>query len=112
MRVGIVGVMNLVKDKIKPLKDITDDTSVINPKSSDLNQCPLCRQLFVKNHKCNENWHVCTVCGLSLEKKQKEIIHGNRKYFTFGRSKKYYKIINTLICHQCACNIIREMKSK
>lgn len=104
--------MKLIKDKIKKLKEITDDTGIINPKSSDLKQCPLCRQLFTKNHKCNESWHVCTICNLSLEKKQKNVKYGNTIYVTLGRSKKHYKIMNSLICYNCACSIVRELKNE
>ncbi len=99
----------MIKDKIKSLKDITDDTNIQNRSISDLNQCPHCRQLFSKDHDCNESWHVCTICNISLDKKSKKVRIGTTNYVTMP-SKKYYRIINSLICYNCACNITREMK--
>lgn len=99
----------MLRDK-KPIpKPVTDDTAIRSKSISDLNQCPHCRQLFSKDHDCSESWHVCTICNISLEKKGKKVIHGNTVYVTMP-SKKYYRIINSIICYQCACNITREMK--
>lgn len=99
----------MIRDK-KPIpKPVTDDTAIQNKSISDLNQCPHCRQLFSKDHKCNEYYHVCTICNISLEKTGKKKIIGGTLYVSMP-TKKYYRLINSVICHQCACNLVREMK--
>jgi len=73
------------------------------------NQCPKCFQLFTKDHRCHEVWFTCTICRASLHKKEKKVRLSGSIY-TRLLSKKYYRLINSLICHQCACNIVKEMK--
>ena len=102
----------MIKDKIKPLKEITDDTGMHEGKESTLKQCPKCYQLFDKEHKCGDMWHVCTICRISLEKggKEKKVRWGNNLYTSLGRSKKHYRLINSFVCYQCACNIAKLLK--
>ena len=96
----------MIKDKQKPLKEINDCTNIKDVIESDLNQCPYCKHLFTGKHKCNDDkyWYYCTICGVNLQKDSK------RGHF-FGRSKKHYRIISSRICHQCACNIAKELKT-
>ncbi len=99
----------MIKDKIKEPKKIDEYSNAHQKNESDLNQCPKCFQLFTKDHRCHEVWLTCTICRASLHKKEKKVRLSGSIY-TRLLSKKYYRLINSLICHQCACNIVKEMK--
>lgn len=99
----------MIKDKIKEPKKIDEYSNAHQKNKSDLNQCPKCYQLFSKDHKCHEVWLTCTICRVSLLKKGKKVRYKGG-FYTRTTSKKYYRQINSLICHQCACNIVKEMK--
>jgi len=101
----------LIKDKIKETKKIDEYSNVHQKNESDLNQCPKCFQLFSsKDHRCHEIWFTCTICRTNLCKKGKKVRLKSGLIYTTMPSKKYYRQINSLICHQCACNIVKEMK--
>ncbi len=91
-----------MRDKVKK-PNITDDNSHIGEsRKSEVKQCPKCLQLFTKNHKCHNGWTYCTICGLELFREIKKTGHSSLK--------KHYRVINSLICNNCACKIVRMMK--
>ena len=94
----------MIKDRIKKPKEITDCTSIIQKQDSDLIQCPKCFQLFKEDHRCDERWRVCTICRIDLKKENKK-----DNWFSF-KTKKHYRLINSLICYQCACKVTRMLK--
>lgn len=93
-----------MKDKIKPIKKIDDDTNIAHHKESDLTQCSRCLKLshISESHKCDTNWFHCSICGIDLHKK-------DGKIYRFAY-KKYIKVINSMICYPCAYKIAREIK--
>jgi hypothetical protein len=103
-------VKELIKDKIKEPKKIDEYSNAHQKNESDLKQCPKCYQLFTKDHKCHEVWLTCTICRVSLLKKGKKVRLKSGLIYATMPSKKYYRLINSLICHQCACNIVKKMK--
>ena len=99
----------MLKDKIKKSKLITDKSNIINPKESDLTQCPKCLKLSHSNkHECNLDWHSCSICGIDLRKNKPRII-GGIKYYPLS-FKKYFRIISSMICYNCAIKIARMVK--
>ena len=103
-----------MKDKIKKPKDIDDYSNIIPPKENTLYQCPFCLSLADKTvkHECNEPYGFCSICGLTLKKKSKEVMLPNgRRYITMP-SKKYFRIIKSLICWECAFKIVKVFKNE
>lgn len=102
-----------MKDKIKVSKPVDENSTTVNKKDTDLIQCPYCKKLeHVGNaHECNENYFVCTICGVDLHKKSKEVKSFGHKYHTMP-SKKFYSIINSIICWGCAFKIVKAFKSE
>ena len=103
-----------MKDKLKPSKPIDDESGpILNRPESQLVQCPKCLSLFNLgfNHKCKIGWHVCSICGLDLHKKGKEILHNGIKYVTMPY-KKSFNIMNKIICWECAFKIVKMFKKQ
>lgn len=100
-----------MKDKIKQEKEVDDCSHIGIPKTTDMVQCPKCLSLFNLgfDHKCKLGWMWCSVCGLDLHKKGKEIIRNGRKYVTMPY-KKSYNIMDKLICWQCAFKLVKAFK--
>ena len=76
----------------------------------------MCLQLFTKTHKCyaesDSTWYGtfhCTVCGINLHKETKKREINGQVLYRHGY-KKYYRLINSLVCYQCVCNLIKLMK--
>lgn len=90
---------------------IDDDSTIINPKDTQLTQCPKCLSLFNIGfeHKCKLGWKWCSICGLDLHKNGKEVIYNGRKYNTMP-IKKSFNIWDKLICWQCAFKIVKVFK--
>jgi len=105
------------RDKVKPIKKITDEDTLISLNESDLTQCPYCKRLYNINtyHICDikkdlSDWMVCSICSIGLHKKPKKVVMSNGRSYTSTRSKKYIRIISSLICWNCAMKITHEIK--
>ncbi|KEQ56548.1 hypothetical protein SCCGRSA3_02037 [Marine Group I thaumarchaeote SCGC RSA3] len=95
-----------MKKEFEVKEEMIDDDSKINiPNESDLTQCGKCLKLFNGNHVCKKEFRYCTICRVSLDSK-----FIKRKQFYTLKTKKYFKISNSIVCYQCACNIARELK--
>ena len=85
-----------MKDKIKPLKEINDDTSIITPN-------PVQPTVF--------RWNSCVICGMDLHKNnpKKRIINGVQ-YVSLA-SKKHYTLWGKKICWNCVFGLVKQFKS-
>ena len=97
-----------MKDKIKQEKELDDCSHIGVPNTTDMTQCPNCLSLFNIGfeHKCKLGWKWCSICGLDLHKKGKEVIRNGIKYITMPY-KKSYNIMDKIICWQCAFKIVK-----
>ena len=84
-----------MKDKIKELKPIDDNTSI--PKINPVQLIKI-------------NWNTCVICGLDLSKKGKTRIINGIKYVTFER-KKHYKLWDKQVCWNCVFGLVKQFKS-
>ena len=95
----------MIKDKIKKVKPITDNTNVLSTNPLDTVQCPYCKSLHSINvlHQCNTNKHgVCSICGKDMITKT-----GLRWKF-----KKSFTYCAKIICWDCAFNIHKQFKKE
>ncbi len=97
-----------MKDKIKQDKELDDYSYIGESKQTDMVQCPKCLSLlkFGFKHECKLGWRWCSICGLDLHKKGKEVINNGIKYVTMPY-KKSYNIIDKLVCWECAFKIVK-----
>ena len=100
-----------MKDKPHNIKPIDDYSNITTPKDIQITQCPKCLSIFNMGHthKCNLGWKWCSVCGLDLHKKGKEIIRNGIKYVTMPYKKSFH-IMDKIICWECAFKIVKEFK--
>ena len=85
-----------MKDKIKSLKPIDDESSI--PKVNPI-------QPIITN------WNTCIICGIDLHKKEKKVITYNGREYTSFRFKKYYKLCDKSVCWNCVFNMVKQFKS-
>lgn len=85
-----------MKDKIKPIKPVDDNTSII--------------QLH-PTQQVRMNWNTCIVCGLDLSKKGKTRIIKGVKYVSIEH-KKYFKLWDKQICWNCVFNLVKKFKNE
>ena len=100
-----------MKDKIKIPQPIHDDTRVKIPKIETI-QCSKCLATYVDSsmgHKCTQGWHRCSICGLSLEKKQKTKIINGIGYVSLN-TKKSFRIWDKIVCWSCVFMLVKEFK--
>ena len=92
---------------------LSDDATIINPNDSQFTQCPKCLSIFnIKlRHECKLGWKWCSICGLDLHKKGKEILHNGVKYITLPY-KKSFNIMDKIVCWNCAFKIVKAFKSQ
>lgn len=83
-----------MKDKLKPIKPIEDNTSIIKPN-------PI--------QPIKINWNTCIICGLDLHKQGKTRVINGIKYTTF-EYKKYYKLWDKQICWNCTFKLTKQFQ--
>jgi hypothetical protein len=99
----------LIKDKVKTPRPITEDSTIKTNNPQDFTQCPYCYQIIIGKHNCNDKWHGCSICHINLDKTGKERVFLGHRYISLGL-KKHFRLINSLICYNCACKIARMLK--
>lgn len=82
-----------MKDKIKELKPIDDNTNIITPN-------PIQPTI--------PHWNSCVICGMDLSKKnpKKRLINGI-SYISMAL-KKYYTLCGKKICWNCVFNLHKQ----
>lgn len=103
-----------MKDKIKKEKTVDDFTTLSKESVSDLAQCPKCMALFniTKGHQCHKNggwwgWG-CSVCHSDLSGAKRKIISPTGRTVTYHKTKKYYNLMDKIICWECAFRLVKE----
>ena len=103
--------MSYSKDKKHKIESIDDDSNIHTKKDIQTSQCPKCLSIFSIgcDHKCSIGWKWCSICGLDLHKKGKEILHNGIKYVTLPYKKSFH-IMDKIVCWECAFKIVKAFK--
>lgn len=91
---------------------IDDDSHIQKRNDTQITQCPKCLSIFNFGHKhqCRLGWKWCSICGLDLHKKGKTVINNGIKYVTMPY-RKSFRILDKIICWECAFKIVKEFKN-